>query len=36
MHGAGIAASDFGYRHVADKGFFDTKTSAINRHGIVS
>ena len=32
MHGTDVAVSDRGHRHVADKGFFDTKTSAMNRH----
>jgi len=31
-----IVATDFGYRHVASKGLFDTKTSAMNRHDAFS
>src|SRR5450631_1085729 len=38
VHGTDIASAatgDFGKRHLADEGFFDTKTFAMNRHETV-
>jgi len=32
MHGADIAVSDRGYRHVANDCLFDTKRLRVNRH----
>ena len=36
LHGTKIAVCDRGRRHIVDKGLFDTKTSAMNRHEIFS
>jgi hypothetical protein len=34
MHGTYFTVNGRGHRHIADKCFFDTKTSAMNRHDI--